>query len=128
MKWTHAWRSRLVALCATLTALRPIATHSSEIQYLFDQPNIPYPANVNPDQKVLTGTMRQAWASFAATGTRQSLYFRGRRSASMGPSCRSRFRTRCCKPTSGHFTTATFGPPVNHHRTNTHQGASHEHN
>jgi len=48
--------------------LPPIATHSSEIQYLFDQPNAPHPATLNATQETLAGSMRAAWASFAATG------------------------------------------------------------
>jgi len=46
----------------------PIATHSSEIQYLFDQPNAPFATPLNPDQEALAATMRQAWANFAAAG------------------------------------------------------------
>jgi para-nitrobenzyl esterase len=46
----------------------PIATHSSEIQYLFDQPNAPYAAPLNPGQETLAASMRAAWASFAANG------------------------------------------------------------
>jgi len=46
----------------------PFATHSSEIQYLFDQPNAPFAAALNPDQEALAAGMRQAWANFAATG------------------------------------------------------------
>ena len=46
----------------------PIATHSSEIQYLFDQPNTPVPATLNADQARLAATMRAAWAKFAARG------------------------------------------------------------
>jgi para-nitrobenzyl esterase len=49
-------------------ALPPIATHSSEIQYLLDQPNTPVPATLNADQAKLAATMRAAWAAFAATG------------------------------------------------------------
>ena len=49
-------------------ALPPIATHSSEIQYLFDQPNTPVPATLNADQATLAATMRTAWAKFAASG------------------------------------------------------------
>ena len=49
-------------------ALPPIATHSSEIQYLFDQPNTPVPATLNADQARLAATMRAAWAKFAASG------------------------------------------------------------
>jgi para-nitrobenzyl esterase len=46
----------------------PIATHSSEIQYLFDQPNAPFPATLNPTQEALAAKMRAAWANFAAHG------------------------------------------------------------
>jgi para-nitrobenzyl esterase len=46
----------------------PIATHSSEIQYLFDQPNAPFAATLNPDQEALAVSMRAAWATFAAAG------------------------------------------------------------
>ena len=48
--------------------LPPIATHSSEYQYLFDLPNAPFPGTLNPDQQTLAATMRAAWTSFAATG------------------------------------------------------------
>jgi para-nitrobenzyl esterase len=46
----------------------PIATHSSEIQYLFDQPNAPFPATLNPTQRGLAHKMRAAWTRFAAVG------------------------------------------------------------
>jgi para-nitrobenzyl esterase len=46
----------------------PIATHSSEIQYLFDQPNTPVPATLDADQERLASEMRAAWATFAAFG------------------------------------------------------------
>ncbi|MCU1503525.1 MAG: carboxylesterase family protein [Ilumatobacteraceae bacterium] len=49
-------------------SLPPIATHSSEIQYLFDQPNAPFPATLNPTQEALANSMRAAWANFAANG------------------------------------------------------------
>ena len=48
--------------------LPPIATHSSEIQYLFDQPNAPFPATLNATQETLADSMRAAWANFAAEG------------------------------------------------------------
>jgi len=48
--------------------LPPIATHSSEIQYLLDQPNAPHAAPLNPGQEALAADMRAAWASFAANG------------------------------------------------------------
>ena len=48
--------------------LPPIATHSSEIQYLFDQPNAPFAAPLNTTQEALADSMRAAWANFTATG------------------------------------------------------------
>jgi para-nitrobenzyl esterase len=48
--------------------LPPIATHSSEIQYLFDQPNAPYATALDPSQAALAATMRTAWAKFATNG------------------------------------------------------------
>ena len=48
--------------------LPPIATHSSEIQYLFDQPNAPYATPLNATQDELAARMRDAWTSFAAGG------------------------------------------------------------
>jgi para-nitrobenzyl esterase len=49
-------------------ALPPIATHSSEIQYLFDQPNARFATALSPTQEALAASMRAAWANFAATG------------------------------------------------------------
>jgi para-nitrobenzyl esterase len=49
-------------------ALPPIATHSSELQYVFDLPNTPVPATLNAGQEALARSMRAAWASFAASG------------------------------------------------------------
>src|SRR6185437_4400569 len=46
----------------------PIATHSSEIQYLFDQPNAPFAAPLDAVQETLAASMRRAWANFAANG------------------------------------------------------------
>jgi para-nitrobenzyl esterase len=48
--------------------LPPAATHSSEIQYIFDQPNAPYPGTFTANQQALATRMRAAWASFAASG------------------------------------------------------------
>jgi para-nitrobenzyl esterase len=50
----------------------PIATHSSEIQYFFDQPNAPHPASLSTAQEALAASMRTAWANFAATGNPSS--------------------------------------------------------
>jgi para-nitrobenzyl esterase len=49
-------------------ALPPIATHSSELQYLFDLPNTPVPATLDAGQEALAVSMRTAWANFAANG------------------------------------------------------------
>jgi para-nitrobenzyl esterase len=46
----------------------PVATHSSEIQYLFDQPNAPHPASLDATQEALAQKMRTAWVTFAARG------------------------------------------------------------
>jgi len=47
----------------------PVATHASEEQYLFDLPNVPFPALLIAGQQALAASMRAAWANFAATGT-----------------------------------------------------------
>jgi para-nitrobenzyl esterase len=46
----------------------PVATHGSELPYLFDEPDAPFQGPLNPDQEGLAASMRAAWASFAATG------------------------------------------------------------
>jgi para-nitrobenzyl esterase len=46
----------------------PVATHGSELQYLFDLPNAPVAGTLNADQEALAASMRAAWASFAASG------------------------------------------------------------
>jgi para-nitrobenzyl esterase len=46
----------------------PVATHASELQYLFDLPNAPVPTPLNPGQQALAASMRAAWANFAASG------------------------------------------------------------
>jgi para-nitrobenzyl esterase len=46
----------------------PFATHSSEIQYLFDQPNARYATPLNPTQEALASKMRAAWVAFADNG------------------------------------------------------------
>ena len=52
----------------TGTPFYPIPTHSSEIQYLFDQPNAPHATPLDPTQEALAAKMRAAWAKFAGTG------------------------------------------------------------
>jgi para-nitrobenzyl esterase len=46
----------------------PVATHGSELQYLFDLPNAPVPGPLSGGQEKLAGSMRAAWANFAARG------------------------------------------------------------
>jgi para-nitrobenzyl esterase len=45
-----------------------VATHESELPYLFDLPNAPFHGTPSPDQQTLAASMRTAWANFAATG------------------------------------------------------------
>jgi para-nitrobenzyl esterase len=53
-------------------ALPPIATHGTELPYLFDQPNAPFPATLTAAQQALAASMRAALANFAATGNPSS--------------------------------------------------------
>jgi len=53
-------------------ALPPIATHGTELPYLFDQPNAPFPATLTAAQQALAASMRAAWANFAASGNPSS--------------------------------------------------------
>jgi len=52
----------------SLIAPPPVATHGSELQYLFDLPNAHFPAPLSADQQALAASMRAAWVNFAATG------------------------------------------------------------
>ena len=45
-----------------------VATHESELPYLFDLPNAPFHPAPSPDQQTLAASMRAAWVNFAATG------------------------------------------------------------
>jgi para-nitrobenzyl esterase len=47
----------------------PVATHGSELQYLFDLPNAPVPGTLSAGQQALAASMRTDWARFAATGS-----------------------------------------------------------
>jgi para-nitrobenzyl esterase len=46
----------------------PVATHGSELPYLFDLPNAPLRGALSTKQQQLATSMRAAWATFAATG------------------------------------------------------------
>jgi len=50
-------------------ALDPtVATHTSEIPYIFDLPGAPFQGQLNPDQQELAASMRAAWANLAVSG------------------------------------------------------------
>jgi para-nitrobenzyl esterase len=49
-------------------AFPPVATHEAELQFLFDEPNAPFPGALTPDQEMLADSMRTAWSNFAANG------------------------------------------------------------
>jgi len=46
----------------------PVATHGSELQYLFVLPNAPVPGTLNTGQQALAASMQAAWVNFAASG------------------------------------------------------------
>jgi para-nitrobenzyl esterase len=45
-----------------------VATHTSELGYLFDLPDAPFQDPLTPDQQTLAASMRRAWVRFAANG------------------------------------------------------------
>jgi para-nitrobenzyl esterase len=45
-----------------------VATHGSELQYLFDLPSAQFPTALSTEQQQLASSMRAAWFHFAATG------------------------------------------------------------
>src|SRR5580693_9249861 len=50
------------------TFLPLVATHGSELPYLLDLPNAPFPPQFTAGQQALAASLRAAWAHFAATG------------------------------------------------------------
>jgi para-nitrobenzyl esterase len=46
----------------------PLASHGSELPYLFDLPNARFQVPLNPDQQELAASMQAAWTNFAASG------------------------------------------------------------
>jgi para-nitrobenzyl esterase len=46
----------------------PVATHTSELPYLFDEPGAPFQGPLSAEQEALAAAMRTAWANFAANG------------------------------------------------------------
>jgi para-nitrobenzyl esterase len=51
-----------------------LSTHGTELPYLFDQPNAPFPVTgtLTPGQQALAAAMRTDWVSFARTGNPSS--------------------------------------------------------
>jgi len=51
-----------------------LSTHGTELPYLFDQPNAPFPVTgtLTPEQEALAASMRTDWARFARTGNPSS--------------------------------------------------------
>ena len=47
----------------------PVATHGSELTYVFDLPDAVFQAPLSAEQEVLAKTMRTAWARFMASGS-----------------------------------------------------------
>ncbi len=48
------------------------AAHESEVQYLFDLSNTPYPGVLSPQQEALATSMRRDWTDFATDGNPSS--------------------------------------------------------
>jgi para-nitrobenzyl esterase len=46
----------------------PVATHLSELPYVFDLPDAPIQIPFSADQETLAASMRRSWANFAASG------------------------------------------------------------
>jgi para-nitrobenzyl esterase len=65
---TFAYEFNDDAAPARYTRGIPVATHGSELTYLFDLPNAPIQDPFDAGQQQLAASMRTAWARFAATG------------------------------------------------------------
>jgi para-nitrobenzyl esterase len=50
------------------TLVPRVATHESELPFLFDLPNAPFPPQFSAGQQALAASRRAAWVNFAATG------------------------------------------------------------
>jgi para-nitrobenzyl esterase len=48
------------------------AAHESDVQYLFDLDNTPYPGVLSPQQQTLAASMRRYWTNFATDGNPSS--------------------------------------------------------
>jgi para-nitrobenzyl esterase len=88
-----------------------VATHESELPYLFDLPNAPYHPAPSPGQQTLAASMRAAWVNFAATGNPATAAIPGPHSATASKCSRSCHPSPKPRPTSPPGTTAHSGPP-----------------
>ena len=107
----------------------PIATHSSEIQYLFDQPNAPFAATLNADSGGARRQHAAAWANFAADGDPASAAAPWPSfNADLGRAVARRRRSRRSTRASPRPTTARSGPPGEDHESQSaRERRSHEH-
>ena len=92
----------------------PVATHLSELQYLFGLPGT-NPGTLNASQQTLAASMQAAWVRFAATGNPTSPPWPGPHSAVPPRGC-----CRSCRPSPRPRRTS---PPS----TTAHSGASPDH-
>ena len=82
----------------------PVATHASELQYLFDLPNAPVLIPLSADQQALAASMRAAWANFAARGTPATravpwpAFGAGQRADAVAPATTTTTRDRLLRP------------------------------
>src|SRR6202011_2322711 len=65
--YAYQFNDDLAPLGIAPSGALPLATHGSELPYLFDQPNLPF-TTLNADQQALAAAMRSDWARFAGTG------------------------------------------------------------
>jgi para-nitrobenzyl esterase len=88
-----------------------LATHGTELPYLFDQPNAPHPAMLNADQQALRPAYGRTGPASPGPATRHRAHCRGSRSTGPG-CCRSCRCSRRSRTTSRPLTTARSGPPA----------------
>jgi para-nitrobenzyl esterase len=87
-----------------------VATHGSELQYLFDLPNAPVPGMLSAGQKVLAASMRTAWRGSPPPAAPRPRLCPGPRlpAAATRPCCRSCRHARRPRRTSPPGTTAAL--------------------
>ena len=92
----------------------PVATHESELQYLFDLPNAHFPIPLNPGQQALAASMQAPGHTSPPPATPRPRPCPGPPSARAARRCcRSSRRNHNSKPTLPPGTTVRSGPPGN---------------